>query len=332
MVNRHGGSPVAISLGRVQSHEHAEVRRRTIAGVPGSGEFRSIRRRAGNLRRAGGTLHAVCAQVRVLTVRNCRWKRYYQIARGGHVFAFPGSSQSAVRDSMEGRMSAYTATQSDQQNGTTKWTIMVFMGAATITGNEPLIKAAEDDLAEMRFVGSGDVLEETSKTNQKPKVIGKVNILVQVHQGANVAPRRGRICEHTEPRIDALTEVPKDEQDPTRGWALLHFIAWAIDTANHEKGDRLVLVLWGHAYDFALGREQTAKGIIDALDFAELSGVLETLQQRYGKGMKLDILGCDACDLATVEMACQIQPFADYLLCSQIGIPIPGWPYDRILY
>ena len=45
----------------------------------------------------------------------------------------------------------------------------------------------------------------------------------------------------------------------------------------------------------------------------------------------LDILGFDACDLSTVEMACQLQPFANYLLGSQIGIPIPGWPYDRIL-
>ena len=30
-------------------------------------------------------------------------------------------------------------------------------------------------------------------------------------------------------------------------------------------------------------------------------------------------------------MACQLQPFAKYLLGSEIGIPIPGWPYDRIL-
>ena len=39
----------------------------------------------------------------------------------------------------------------------------------------------------------------------------------------------------------------------------------------------------------------------------------------------------DACDLATVEMACQLKPFAKYLLGSQIGIPLPGWPYDRVL-
>jgi hypothetical protein len=39
----------------------------------------------------------------------------------------------------------------------------------------------------------------------------------------------------------------------------------------------------------------------------------------------------DACDVATVELACQLQPFAKYLLGSQIGVPIPGWPYDRVL-
>jgi hypothetical protein len=30
-------------------------------------------------------------------------------------------------------------------------------------------------------------------------------------------------------------------------------------------------------------------------------------------------------------MAVQLAPFSKYLLGSQIGIPIPGWPYDRIL-
>jgi hypothetical protein len=91
-------------------------------------------------------------------------------------------------------------------------------------------------------------------------------------------------------------------------------------------------VLWGHAYDFAIGRSLTKTGTIDALDFAELSRVLERLQLQFGTpGAKLDILGFDACDLATVEMACELRPFARYLLGSQIGIPLPGWPYDRIL-
>ena len=56
-----------------------------------------------------------------------------------------------------------------------KWTVMVFMGAGTIAGNESLIAAAEADLKEMRFVGSD----------------GPLNIFVQVHQGGGIPPRRG---------------------------------------------------------------------------------------------------------------------------------------------
>jgi hypothetical protein len=197
-----------------------------------------------------------------------------------------------------------------------KWTVMVFMGAATIAGNEPLIDAAEADLAEMQFVGSG----------------GSLNIFVQVHLGSDVIPRRGRITAGMPAGIDALAAVPEAEADPDRGHAIESFIEWSLAKSNYKSSDYTMLVLWGHAYDFAFGRAPKSDGTIDALDFAELSQVLERLQARYGAaGRRLDILGFDACDLATVEMACQLAPFANYLLGSQIGVPIPGWPYDRVL-
>jgi len=200
-----------------------------------------------------------------------------------------------------------------------KWTVMVFMGADTIAGNAPLIDSAEADLAEMRSVGSGS----------------KLNIFVQVHRGQNTVPRRGQITSGMLPGIEALEPVSPDEADPARGHALESFILDALTKADYRAGAQnhhVMLVLWGHAYDFAIGREHTRGGTIDALDFAELSRVLENLQRRFGAtGAKLDILGFDACDLATVEMAYQLQPFAKYLLGSQIGIPLPGWPYDRVL-
>jgi len=192
-----------------------------------------------------------------------------------------------------------------------KWTVMVFMGADTIAGNAPLIDSAEADLAEMRSVGSGS----------------KLNIFVQVHRGQNTVPRRGQITSGMLPGIEALEPVSPDEADPARGRALESFILDALTKADYRAGAQnhhVMLVLWGHAYDFAIGREHTRGGTIDALDFAELSGVLENLQRRFGAtGAKLDILGFDACDLATVEMAYQLQPFAKYLLGSQIGIPLP---------
>jgi hypothetical protein len=201
-----------------------------------------------------------------------------------------------------------------------KWTVMVFMGADTIKGNAPLIKAAEADLREMRSVGSGE----------------RLNIFVQVH-GKGPVPRRGRITKGVPKGIDALDIVPDHEQETEGGRAIECFIGWSLEESERHlpKYSRhySMLVLWGHAYDFAIDRAKTAQGTIDPLEFAELTRVLERLQARFRAAgdMKLDILGFDACDLSTVEMACQFQPFAKYLLGSQIGIPIPGWPYDRIL-
>jgi Clostripain family len=194
-----------------------------------------------------------------------------------------------------------------------KWTVMVFMGADTLAANAPLGDAADADLAEMKYVGSG----------------GSLNILVQVH-GKAVAPQRSHIG------VTPMTDVPINEREPGDGHALLNFVRWALGRARHDltnPNHYSMLVLWGHAYDFAFGRSLTQAGVLDALDFAELKSVLERLQNEYGGAgvAKLDILGFDACDLATVEMVCQFQPFVQYLLGSEIGIPIPGWPYDRIL-
>jgi len=200
------------------------------------------------------------------------------------------------------------------KNDDRKWTVMVFMGADTIAGNAPLHGAVQADLEEMAFVGSGESL----------------NIFVQVH-GQGV-PRRYHIG------VDKGQDVPDSQRNTAGGRALAHFIETSLMKVGHRRQDHSMLVLWGHAYDFAIGRAQTRSGAIDALDFAELSEVLRALQdkmlEKYGGGERptLDVVGFDACDLSTVEMACQLQPFARYLLASQIGIPIPGWPYDRILY
>jgi hypothetical protein len=213
-------------------------------------------------------------------------------------------------------------------SGNAKWTVLVFMGAARIDGNAPLLASAEADLAEMTLVGSGPVDHGFGHPGDE------LNIFVQVHQGGDIVPRRGRITENMPSGIQGLGEVPVDQRDTRRGAALGQFIRTSLTAAGHDAGNLehySLLVLWGHAYDFAIGRAKTTDGMIDALDFAELARVLERLQLEFGAEAKLDILGFDACDLATVEMACQLEPFAKYLLGSEIGVPLPGWPYDRIL-
>jgi hypothetical protein len=132
-----------------------------------------------------------------------------------------------------------------------------------------------------------------------------------------------------------VEDVPDAERDPRNGQALIHFLEWALRKAKHTDEDHSLLVLWGHAFRFAVGFTDTPTGT-DGLDFAELSAVLTRFQQKWvadhpKSDGKLDVVGFDACELATIEMAAQLHPFADYLIASQMGIPIPGWPYDQVL-
>ena len=201
---------------------------------------------------------------------------------------------------------------------------MVFMGADSLEGNEPLDDAVIADLAEMRLIGGAKTLE----------------VFVQVHRHRGPTERyRFHWDDQGQKRAEnryPVRDMPSDD-------ALIEFIKSSTETSGHRRQDHSMLVLWGHAYDFAFARSKTRAGVVDSIDFIELSGMLERLQDimkeryslRYGDTddtrPTLDIIGFDVCDVATVEMACQLQPFAKYLLGSEIGIPIPGWPYDRIL-
>jgi Clostripain family len=208
-----------------------------------------------------------------------------------------------------------------------KWTVMVFMGAGQVPGAASLTTHADQDMREMSSVGSDG-----------PH--GRLNIFVQRH--GDGVPRREWIGVNDPDN----GQVPDDEATTAEGHALKRFMIWALKKAQHGPTDASVLILWGHAYHFAIGHTTTPTGI-EALDFGELktvfsqfqSAVLAELQKAWQEhgilvppgANRLDILGFDACDLAAVEVANHLNPFAKYLVASQIGIPLPGWPYKNIL-
>ncbi len=67
MVGRHRRPSHPLPLGCLQLDEYAEVRRRPVVGHAGRRRLRQIQRHAGHLRCAGWPLHAVRAQIRVLS-------------------------------------------------------------------------------------------------------------------------------------------------------------------------------------------------------------------------------------------------------------------------
>ena len=189
------------------------------------------------------------------------------------------------------------------------------MAAETVEGFAPLSDMARSDILELTKV-RGDSRGDS------------LDIFVQLH--ADDAAIRFRVGQREDP--DSL----KGEDLVHRGGqALSRFVTWAWGRdPKPSPGDRSMLVLWGHSYQFAVGQTPTPDGV-DALDFKELADVLERLKPARAAlglpGKVFDIVGFDACDLATVEVALQLEPVADYLLASEMGIPLPGWPYDRAL-
>jgi Clostripain family/TIR domain len=194
----------------------------------------------------------------------------------------------------------------------TKWTVMVFMGAAVRAGEVNLTLAAVDDAAEIEAVGSGPGL----------------NIFVQIHGGEGVS-RRSHVG------VSPMVEVPSDQRDAAGGVALGAFLRWSLTTAEHDPrrpNHYSMLVLWGNPAP-AIGRADDRTFAGGPISLAELSTVLRrSLDEFGGSGQpKLDIIAFDGLDAATVEMAYELGPLAAYLIASQRGIPLPIWPYGQIL-
>ena len=68
---------------------------------------------------------------------------------------------------------------------------------------------------------------------------------------------------------------------------------------------------------------------MDFLDNQKLAAVLEKAVMILGG--RLSVLGMDACLMSMVEVACQVCPYADYMVGSQEVEKAYGWPYGAIL-
>ena len=91
--------------------------------------------------------------------------------------------------------------------------------------------------------------------------------------------------------------------------------------------DRTIVVLWDHGAGSEAGIcfDETVND--DGLTVAELNGVLTGLQ-RSVPDFHIDIFGCDACMMATYEMAAMLSHYnIDYYVASEELEPGTGWYY-----
>lgn len=185
---------------------------------------------------------------------------------------------------------------------TATYTALVYMvGSDLESGKDPTqppAGAATSDLAEMMQVGSSstvNVIVETGGATRWQNV-----------QISNTSVQRWRIASGSLELKGDLGNL--NMGDPA---TLKNFITWGV--ANYPA-DKYVLILWDHGSGaigtsgVAFGSDENHGG--DGLSLPELQQALQNAYATTGK--KFDVIGFDACLMATVEVASTIRPYASY--------------------
>ncbi len=192
------------------------------------------------------------------------------------------------------------------------WTVLVYMVA-----DNNLEPYALEDLKEMMQVGSAPGFQ----------------ILVQVDRSAgySAAPIGGlgdfTTCKRLKVEKGKLVELADlGEVDRTKTDVLADFIQWGKQVA---PADRTMLVFWDHGAGYkGYGvDESVGPGSLASLGDT-LSGIQQGLQ--FSGSDRLDVIGFDACLMATWEVASTFKTVGRYLLASEEVEPGHGWDYRRL--
>lgn len=191
------------------------------------------------------------------------------------------------------------------------WTFLVYMAAAN-----DLNPFALYDLQEMMKVGSSPyvnilvylTIQEDGKEKQTKKLYIEKNNMRQI--GPDMVRDSGNVNTLVEALQWACGDYPSDH---------LAVVLW-----DHGSGplNRTAVRSKGVCYDYDTGNYLTDSDCFNAFSLAKNS-------MRAGK--KIDIIACDACLLASLELAYTFAECADYYVASEENIPGDGFQYTYVL-
>ena len=202
-------------------------------------------------------------------------------------------------------------TQNSDSDGMAEYTIMVYMVASDLETNGYY---ATDDILEMMSVGSTE----------------NVNLIVQTGGSANANIDEIRFIDFTKvqrhlilrDKIDTVEDL--GQHNMATASSLSDFLKFGVTNYPAKK---YVAIMWDHG-----------AGII-GFGYDNIYGDILTpdeLAQAFAAGMKasgakFDIIGFDACLMATVEIANKLSSYGKYLVASQEIEPAWGWDYSAIM-
>lgn len=191
------------------------------------------------------------------------------------------------------------------------WTFMVYMN-----GDNTLESAAYNDLDEMMLVGSSSRVKVVVLLDTLSRDGGRARRLLVNQGGVTV--------------LDELGEVDMGD------WrTLADFGAWAV---QKYPAEHYALVLWDHGdgwrstsgpAGYRTFSTDDTNGTFISVAQGGLAAALAGITAK--SGARLDVVGFDACLMATWEVAEVASPYAHLLIGSEDLEPAGGWLYDLVL-
>ncbi len=185
-------------------------------------------------------------------------------------------------------------------------TIMIYVCGSDLESEDG---SATEDINEMLSSGAGE------------------NINIVLETGGSTTWQNDTIQGGTSQRhligadgfVTLETTAAKDMTDPQ---TLMDFLLFC---RENYQADRNLLIFWDHGGGalYGFGEDENFPGGNLTID--------EIAQAMHASGMRFDMVGFDACLMATVETALAVSPYADYLLASEETEPGTGWYYTNWL-
>lgn len=196
-------------------------------------------------------------------------------------------------------------------DGPAKYTVMVYMVASNLESEG---YAATLDILEMIEADAGS----------------EVNVIVQTGGSANSTIDEIRFIDFTTVQRheisgeDSVTVMDLGQQNMGNHKTLSDFISWSYSEYPAEK---YAIILWDHGNGIrGFGYDDIYD---DVLTIKELEDAFSTAKKKMG--VKFEVIGFDACLMATLEVALRMSQYANYMVASEEVEPRWGWDYETLL-
>ena len=194
-------------------------------------------------------------------------------------------------------------------DGTDTATVMVYLNGSSL---ETENGCATADLKEMLSASLSD----------------NVNVVIQTGgtkkwHSSNISSKRSQRYVVSNNQL-VLIDDSLDQLDITDENTLAGFIAFCRD---NYPADRNILILWDHGAGpvYGFGENEVGHDYEAALTLDEIQRAVAS------SGVKFEMIGFDACLMGTIETACALYDYSDYLIASEDFEPGEGWQYQNWL-